>query len=201
MPSIIPIVLEKSPMGERAYDIYSRLLKERIIFLDTAIDDHIASLFIAQLIFLENQDPKSDISIYINSPGGSVLSALAMYDTMQFIKCDIRTYSMGLAASAGSLILASGTAGKRFSLPNARIMIHQLSGGTEGTLKDMQIRLEESKKLHEILIGIYNKHTGQKTDVIEKAIDRDNWMSPLEAKNFGIIDQIIEPKKLSIVNS
>jgi len=193
---MVPVVLEKGPFGERAYDIYSRLLKERIIFLDTAIDDHIASLFVAQLIFLENQDPKSDISIYINSPGGSVYSALAMYDTMQFILPKVNTYCMGLAASAASLILSSGASGGRFALPNSRIMIHQVSSGTSGKVSDMEIDLKEAKLLNEKLAKIYEIHTGKNYKDMMKAMEKDNYMSAEEAQKFGLIDKIIEPKKL-----
>jgi len=195
MNNLVPIVIEKSQFGERAYDIFSRLLKDRIIFLGAPIDDTVASLFTAQLIFLEHQDPRSDISIYINSPGGEVYSMLAMYDTMQYVKPKINTICIGMAASAASLILAAGTKGKRMALPHSRIMIHQPSGGASGQATDIEIQAREIKKIREISEEIFHKHTGQPLEKIRKDIERDYFMSAEEAKEYGIIDEIIETEK------
>lgn len=190
----IPMVIEQTARGERSFDIYSRLLKERIIFLSGQVNDTISSLVVAQLLFLESEDPKKDIYLYINSPGGIVTSGLAMYDTMQYIKCDVATLCVGQAASMGSLLLSAGTAGKRFCLPNSRIMIHQPSGGFRGQASDIEIHAQETLNLKKRLNEIYAKHTGQKVATIEKAMDRDNFMSPEKAKEFGLIDSIVEKR-------
>ena len=188
----VPMVVEQTARGERAYDIYSRLLKERIIFLSGPVNDAVSSLIVAQLLFLESEDPKKDIFFYINSPGGIVTSGLAMYDTMQYIKPDVATLCIGQAASMGSLLLAAGTPKKRFCLPNSRIMIHQPSGGFQGQASDIEIHAQETMNLKRRLNEIYAKHTGQKISAIEKAMDRDNFMSPQKALEFGIIDEVIE---------
>jgi len=190
----VPMVVEQTAKGERAFDIYSRLLKERIIFLSGPVNDMVSSLVVAQLLFLESEDPKKDIYFYINSPGGIVTSGLAMYDTMQYIKPDVATLCIGQAASMGSLLLAAGAAGKRFSLPNSRVMIHQPSGGFRGQASDIEIHAQETMALKKRLNEIYSKHTGQKVAAIEKAMDRDNFMSPEKAKEFGLIDEIIEKR-------
>ncbi len=189
---LIPTVIETTNRGERAYDIYSRLLKERIIFLTGEVNDHVSSLICAQLLFLESENPKKDISFYINSPGGVVTSGLAMYDTMQYIKPPVSTVCIGQAASMGSLLLAAGEKGKRFALPNARIMIHQPSGGARGQATDIEIQAQEILRLRARLNDMYVKHTGQKLVAIEKAMDRDNFMSGEEAKAFGLIDNVVE---------
>jgi ATP-dependent Clp protease protease subunit len=188
----VPMVVEQTAKGERAFDIYSRLLKERIIFLSGQVNDIVSSLVVAQLLFLESEDPKKDIYLYINSPGGIVTSGLAMYDTMQYIKPDVATLCIGQAASMGSLLLAAGAEGKRFSLPNSRIMIHQPSGGFQGQASDIEIHAQETISLKKRLNEIYAKHTGQKIATIEKAMDRDNFMTPEKAKEFGIIDEVIQ---------
>jgi ATP-dependent Clp protease protease subunit len=185
------MVIETTGKGERAYDIYSRLLKDRIVFIGTPIDDVIANLIIAQILFLNMEDPGKDINIYINSPGGSVTAGLAIYDTMRFVKCDVATYCLGQAASMGSLLLAAGTKGKRYSLPNARVMIHQPWGGTQGTASDIHIQAKEILKLKEQLNHILVHHTGQSLERIEKDTDRDYFMSAEEAKNYGIVDAVI----------
>jgi ATP-dependent Clp protease, protease subunit len=190
--SVIPMVVEQSARGERAYDIYSRLLRDRVIFLGDPIDDHIANLMIAELLFLEREDPDTDIDIYINSPGGSVSAGLAIYDTMQIVKCDVATICVGMAASMGTVLLAGGTKGKRFSLPNARVMMHQVSGGYEGSVTDARIRLEEMNRAHETLIGIIARHTGQDLERVRHDTDRDYWLSAGEAKEYGLIDSIME---------
>ncbi len=190
--SLVPIVVEQSSRGERAYDIYSRLLKDRIIFLGEAIDDHISSLVIAQLLFLEAEDPDKDIYLYINSPGGIVTSGLAVYDTMQYIKPDVATICIGQAASMGSLLLSAGAKGKRSALPNSRIMIHQPAGGFQGQASDIEIQAKEIIKIKQKLNEIYAKHTGQTVDKIGKDVDRDFFMSSVEAKEYGIIDKVIE---------
>ncbi|HEY4515099.1 MAG TPA: ATP-dependent Clp protease proteolytic subunit [Candidatus Paceibacterota bacterium] len=192
---LIPTVIEKSQFGERAYDIYSRLLNDRIIMLAGPIDDHIANVIIAQLLFLESQDPKKDISLYINSPGGSVTSALAIYDTMNHVKPDVATICVGMAASAASLLLSSGAKGKRYVLPNAEVMIHQVMGGTEGQASDIEIHAKHILKTKENLNRILAKNTGKPITQIEKDSDRDNYMSADEAKKYGIIDEIYVPKK------
>ncbi|WP_417448997.1 ATP-dependent Clp endopeptidase proteolytic subunit ClpP [Kordiimonas sp.] len=188
--ALVPMVVEQTNRGERSYDIYSRLLKERIIFLTGQVDDHIASLVVAQLLFLEADNPKKDISFYINSPGGIVTSGLAMYDTMQYIRPKVATICIGQACSMGSLLLAAGEPGMRYALPNARIMIHQPSGGARGQAADIEIQAREILKLRERLNQIYVKHTGQKLDAVEKAMDRDNFMNAEEAKKFGLIDHV-----------
>jgi len=189
---LIPTVIEKSQFGERAYDIYSRLLKERIIFLGTGIDNQVANSIIAQLLFLDSQNQHDDIKLYINSPGGSVSAALAIYDTMNFVKSDVSTLCVGLAASAATILLAAGAKGKRYSLPNSEIMIHQVMGGAEGQATDIDIHAKHILKVKEKLNKILAKHTGQKVSKIEKDSDRDYFMSPLEAKNYGIVDKIIK---------
>jgi len=191
---LIPTVIEKSQFGERAYDIYSRLLKERIIFLGGVIDDNLANIVIAQLLFLESEDPKKDISIYVNSPGGSVTSTLAMVDTMNHIKPDIRTICVGMAASGGALVLSSGQKGKRFALPNSEIMIHQPLGGVEGQATDIAITAKHILKTRENLNKILSKNTGQPLSIIEKDVERDFYMSADEAKKYGIVDEIMKSK-------
>jgi ATP-dependent Clp protease protease subunit len=189
---LVPTVIEQTNRGERAFDIYSRLLKERIIFLTGEVNDHISSLICAQLLHLESENPKKEISFYINSPGGVVTSGLAMYDTMQYIKPEVSTVCIGQAASMGSLLLTAGQPGKRFSLPNSRIMIHQPSGGARGQATDIEIQAREILRLRENLNNMYVKHTGQKLAVIEAAMERDNFMSADEAKEFGLIDHVVE---------
>ncbi|MGQ0527617.1 MAG: ATP-dependent Clp endopeptidase proteolytic subunit ClpP [Alphaproteobacteria bacterium] len=191
---LVPTVIEQTNRGERAYDIYSRLLKERIIFLTGEVHDAVSSLICAQLLFLESENPKKDIAFYINSPGGVVTSGLAMYDTMQYIKPNVSTVCIGQAASMGSLLLAAGAKGKRFALPNARIMVHQPSGGARGQATDIEIQAREILRLRERLNKLYVYHTGQKLAMIEKAMDRDNFMSSDEAKVFGLIDEVVEAR-------
>ncbi len=191
---LVPMVVEQTAKGERSFDIYSRLLKERIIFLSGPVNDQVSSLIVAQLLFLESEDPKKDIYFYINSPGGIVTSGLAMYDTMQYIRPDVATLCIGQAASMGSLLLTAGAAGKRFCLPNSRIMIHQPSGGYQGQATDIEIHAQETLNLKRRLNEIYVKHTGQKLAVIEKSMERDNFMSPEKAKEFGLIDEVIEKR-------
>lgn len=188
---LIPTVIEKTHYGERAYDIYSRLLKDRIIFLGTAIDDHVANTMIAQLLFLENQDPEKDIKIYINSPGGSVTAGMAIYDTMQYIKPHVSTICVGMAASMASVLLAAGEKGKRFCLPNSEVMIHQVMGGTEGQASDIQIHAERIIEMKARLNRILAKHTGQKVSIIEKDSDRDNFMQAADAVAYGLADKVI----------
>ncbi len=188
---LIPMVIEKSPMGERAFDIYSRLLKDRIIFLGEPIDDHVANTVIAQLLFLEADNSKEEIKIYINSPGGSVTAALALYDTIQYMKCDVATICIGQAASAAAVLLAAGTKGKRFSLPNARVLIHQVMGGAEGQQRDVEIQAKEMLRIKNQLNQILSKHTGQTVKKIETDTDRDYFMTAEEAKKYGLIDKII----------
>ena len=194
MNNLVPMVVEQSNKGERAYDIYSRLLKERIIFLVGPIDDNVASLVIAQLLFLESENPKKEIYLYINTPGGLVTAGLGIYDTMQYIKPDVSTLCIGQAASMGSFILAAGAKGKRFSLPNSRIMVHQPSAGFQGQATDIEIHATEVLSLKKRLNEIYSKHTGKSTDEIKKALERDNFMAPDAAKNFGLIDQVVEKR-------
>ena len=188
---LIPYVIEQSSRGERSYDIYSRLLKDRIIFIGEEIDDHVASLVVAQLLFLDAEDNKKDISLYINSPGGSVTSGLAIYDTMNYIKADVSTICIGMAASMGALLLSSGAKGKRFALPNAEVMIHQPLGGIRGQASDMIIHTEWMKKTKDKLNNILSQNTGKKLSVIEKDTDRDNFMTAEEAVKYGLIDQVI----------
>jgi len=189
--SVIPIVIEQTGRSERAYDIYSRLLKERIIFLGTAIDDHVANTVIAQLLFLQTEDPEKDIHIYINSPGGIVTSGLAIYDTMQYVKPDISTYCIGQAASMGALLLTAGAKGKRFSLPHARIMLHQPMGGFQGQATDIEIHAREILKVKDTLNTIIANHTGQSLEKIRTDTDRDFFMSGVEAKSYGLVDEVI----------
>ncbi|WP_372000346.1 ATP-dependent Clp endopeptidase proteolytic subunit ClpP [Tistrella mobilis] len=191
MNSLVPMVVEQTNRGERAYDIYSRLLKERIIFLTGPVEDNVSSLITAQLLFLESENPKKDISFYINSPGGVVTSGLAIYDTMQYIRCDVQTLCIGQAASMGSLLLAGGAPGKRYALPNARIMVHQPSGGFRGQATDIEIHAREILKLRARLNEIYVQHTGRPLEEVERAMERDNFMSPEEAKAFGLIDTVV----------
>ena len=192
--SLVPVVIEQTSKGERSYDIFSRMLKDRIIFLTGAIDDNVAAVVSAQLLFLESQDSTKDIMFYINSPGGYVSSGLAMYDTMQFVKCDIQTLCIGRAASAGSLLLMAGTKGKRSILPHAKVMIHQPSGGYSGQATDIDIHAQEILKTKKRLNEIYVKHTGQPIDVIEKNMERDKFFTSDEALEFGLIDKIIEQR-------
>ncbi len=193
--NLIPMVVEQSSRGERAYDIYSRLLKERIIFLTGPIDDNIASLICAQILFLESENPKKEISFYINSPGGIVWSGLAIYDTMQYVSSKIMTICIGQAASAGSLLLMAGQKGMRFSLPNSRIMVHQPSGGYQGQVTDIEIQTNEIKKTKQRLNEIYAKHTGKKISDVSTIMERDKYFSPDEAIKFGLIDKIVESRK------
>ena len=195
MNTLIPMVVEQTSRGERAFDIYSRLLKERIVFVIGPINDHVASLVTAQLLFLESEDPKKDIFLYINSPGGLVTSGLGVYDTMQYIKPDVSTLCIGQAASMGSFLLAAGTKGKRFSLPNSRIMVHQPSAGFQGQATDIQIHAKEILSLKERLNKIYSKHTGKSLAEISDALERDNFMTAEEAKKFGLIDSVVEKRK------
>jgi ATP-dependent Clp protease, protease subunit len=191
MNMLVPMVIEQTARGERAFDIYSRLLKERIIFMIGPVNDAVASLICAQLLFLESENPKKDISLYINSPGGVVTSGLAIYDTMQYIRPDVATVCIGQAASMGSMLLAAGAKGKRFSLPNARIMVHQPSGGAQGQATDIEIQAREILNLRKRLNEIYVKHTGQPLDAVELALERDKFMSPDDAKMFGLIDEVV----------
>lgn len=197
--TLVPMVVEQTNKGERSYDIFSRLLKERIVFLTGQVHDESAALICAQLLFLESENPKKDIYFYINSPGGVVNSGLAIYDTMQFIRPDVSTMCMGLAASAGSLLLTAGAKGKRYSLPNARIMVHQPHGGARGQATDIEIQAKEILTLRKRLNKIYVHHTGQNLETIEKALERDNFMSSEEAKDFGLIDEIITHRPKSDV--
>ena len=194
MNNLVPMVVEQSNKGERAYDIYSRLLKERIIFLTGQINDNVASLVTAQLLFLEAEDPKKEIYLYINSPGGLVTAGLGIYDTMQYIKPDISTLCIGQAASMGSFLMAAGTKGKRFSLPNSRIMVHQPSAGFQGQATDIEIHANEVLSLKKRLNEIYSKHTGKNVDEIKSALERDNFMTADVAKSFGLIDEVVEKR-------
>ncbi len=192
---LIPMVVEQTGRGERSYDIFSRLLKERIIFMGTAIDDNVANLVIAQLLFLQSEDPEKDISIYINSPGGVVTAGLAIYDTMQFLKCDITTYCVGQAASMGAVLLAAGAKGKRFALPNARIMIHQPLGGAQGQATDINIQAQEIMRIKQILNEILANHSGRSIEDLEKDTDRDNFMSAAQAAEYGLVDEVVSHAK------
>ena len=194
MNTLVPMVVEQSNKGERAYDIYSRLLKERIIFLTGQINDNVASLITAQLLFLEAEDPKKEIYLYINSPGGLVTSGLGIYDTMQYVKPDISTLCIGQAASMGSFLLAAGTKGKRFSLPNSRVMVHQPSAGFQGQVTDIEIHANEVSSLKKRLNEIYSKHTGKSVDEVKAALERDNFMTADAAKDFGLIDEVVEKR-------
>lgn len=187
----VPMVIEQDGRGERGYDLYSRLLKDRIIFLGTPVDDMVANVIVAQFLFLQMADPKKDIHFYINSPGGSVSAGLAIYDTMQWVTCDVNTYCVGMAASMGAVLLSSGTKGKRFALPNADIMIHQVLGGAEGQASDVEIRVKHMLRLKHRLNAIISRNSGQPIDVVERACDRDNFMSAEEAKSFGLVDEVV----------
>ncbi len=193
--NLVPIVIEKTGRGERSYDIYSRLLKDRIIFIGPSIDDYTSSLVIAQILFLMSDNKNQDINVYINSPGGSVTAGLAIYDTMQFVPCDIATYCIGQAASMGAVLLAAGTAGKRHSLPNARIMIHQPWGGTGGTAADIEIQARELGRNKQVLSDILAEHTGQTVDQVIEDSDRDFFMTPGQAKEYGLVDEVIDSLK------
>ena len=193
--TLVPMVVEQSSRGERAYDIYSRLLKERIVFVVGPINDTVASLVTAQLLFLESEDPKKEISLYINSPGGLVTAGLGIYDTMQYIKPEVNTLCIGQAASMGSFLLAAGAKGKRFSLPNSRIMVHQPSAGFQGQATDIEIHANEVLSLKKRLNEIYSKHTGKSVDEIKSALERDNFMTPDNAKDFGLIDEVVEKRE------
>jgi len=192
---LIPTVIEQTGRGERAYDIYSRLLKDRIIFIGTPIDDHVANIVIAQMLFLQMEDAKKDISIYINSPGGSVTAGLAIYDTMQFVTCDVNTYCVGIAASMGAVLLSAGTKGKRFALPNSDIMIHQVSGGAQGQASDVERQVEFMFKLKKRLNQILSHHTGKPVDQVERDADRDYYMSATEARDYGLVDEVVQSRK------
>jgi len=192
---LIPMVIEQTGRGERSYDIYSRLLKDRIIFIGTAIDDHVANLVIAQMLFLQMEDSKKDIHIYINSPGGSVTAGLAIYDTMQFVTCDVTTYCLGMAASMGAVLLAAGTTGKRYALPNSDIMIHQVSGGAQGTASDVERQVDFMFKLKKRLTSILAHHTGKPVEQVAIDSDRDYYMSAAEAAAYGLVDHVIESRK------
>ena len=192
---LVPIVVEQTGRGERSYDIYSRLLKDRIIFIGMPIDDHVANLVIAHLLFLQMEDAKKDISIYINSPGGSVTSGLAIYDTMQFVTCDVNTYCIGIAASMGAVLLCAGTKGKRFALPNSDIMIHQVSGGAQGQASDVERQVEFMFKLKKRLNGILSLHTGKSAEQVNKDADRDYYMTAEEAKEYGLVDEVVKSRK------
>jgi ATP-dependent Clp protease, protease subunit len=194
MPIYAPYVIERSSRGERSYDIFSRLLMDRIVFLGSGINDDVANVIIAQLLFLQADNPEKDIYLYINSPGGSVYAGMAIYDTMKFLSCDVNTYCMGIAASMGSFLLAAGTKGKRFALPNSRIMLHQPSGGGQGTAADIEIQAREILKTREQLNRIYSERTGQPVEKIAADMERDYWMSPSEARAYGLIDQVLDKR-------
>jgi ATP-dependent Clp protease protease subunit len=191
----VPIVVEQTGRGERSWDIYSRLLVDRILFLGTPVDDTVANIIIAQLLFLQMADPKKDIHLYINSPGGSVTAGLAIYDTMQYMTCDVNTYCVGQAASMGAVLLCAGTKGKRFALPNSNVMIHQVLGGAEGQASDVEIRVKHMLNLKQTLNKIISKHTGKPVEQVEKDCDRDNYMSAEEAKNYGLVDLVVQSRK------
>ena len=192
---LVPMVVEQTGRGERSYDIYSRLLKDRIVFIGTPVDDHIANLVIAQLLFLQMEDGKKDINIYINSPGGAVSAGLAIYDTMQFLTCDVTTYCIGMAASMGAVLLCAGTKGKRFALPNSDIMIHQVSGGAQGQASDVERQVEYMFKLKKRIIRIIAQHTGKPEDQVRRDSDRDYFLSAAEAKEYGLVDEVIKSRK------
>ena len=195
MNQLVPMVVEQTPRGERAFDIYSRLLKERVIFITGTVEDHMANLIVAQLLFLEAENPEKDINLYINSPGGSVTAGLSIYDTMTYIKPDISTLCIGQACSMGAVLLAGGTKEKRFALPNSRIMIHQPMGGFQGQATDIEIHANEVLSLKKRLNEIYSKHTGKSVDEIKSALERDNFMTPDNAKSFGLIDKVVEKRE------
>jgi ATP-dependent Clp protease, protease subunit len=192
---LVPMVIEQTGRGERSYDIYSRLLKDRIVFIGTAIDDHVANLVVAQMLFLQMEDPKRDINIYINSPGGSVTAGLAIYDTMQYVTCDVATYCVGVAASMGAILLTAGTKGKRYALPNSDIMIHQVSGGAQGTASDVERTVEYMYKLKKRLISILAHHTGKPIEQIQNDSDRDYWITAQQAKDYGLVDEVVKSRK------
>jgi ATP-dependent Clp protease protease subunit len=192
---LVPMVIEQTGRGERSYDIYSRLLKDRIVFIGTAVDDHVANLVVAQMLFLQMEDPKRDINLYINSPGGSVTAGLAIYDTMQFVTCDVSTYCVGIAASMGAVLLAAGTKGKRFALPNSDIMIHQVSGGAQGTASDVERTVEWMFKMKRRLTRILAHHSGKTEEQVQIDSDRDYWMSAEEAKTYGLVDEVVKSRK------
>lgn len=203
MNTLVPIVIEQTSRGERSYDIYSRLLKDRIIILGTPINDAVANNVIAQMLFLEADNPEKDIQLYINSPGGSVTSGMGIYDIMQFVKCDVATTCIGLAASMGSFLLMAGAPGKRYALPNARVMIHQplISGGLAGQASDIEIHARELLKTKKLLTELYQHHTGQSYEVLDRAMDRDNYMNSEEAKNFGLVDHVVQVRKAKKENN
>lgn len=192
---LVPMVVEQTGRGERSYDIYSRLLKDRIIFIGTAIDDHVANLVVAQMLFLQMEDPKRDINLYINSPGGSVTAGLAIYDTMQFVTCDVATYCVGIAASIGAVLLSAATKGKRYALPNSDVMLHQVSGGAQGPASDVERTVEYMFKLKRRLIGILAHHTGKSEEQIQRDSDRDYWMTAQQAKEYGLVDEVVKSRK------
>jgi ATP-dependent Clp protease, protease subunit len=192
---LVPMVVEQTGRGERSYDIYSRLLKDRIIFIGTAIDDHAANLVVAQMLFLQMEDPKRDMNLYINSPGGSVTAGLAIYDTMQFVTCDVATYCVGIAASMGAVLLTAGTKGKRYALPNSDVMLHQVSGGAQGPASDVERTVEYMFRLKTRLIGILAHHTGKSEEQIQTDSDRDYWMTAQQAKEYGLVDEVVKSRK------
>ena len=201
MSYLVPTVVESTPRGERAFDIYSRLLKDRIVFIGTPIDDHVANLVIAQMLFLESEDPEKDINVYINSPGGSVTAGLAIYDTMQYVKPEISTLCMGQAASMGAVLLAAGNKGKRFALPHSRVMIHQPLGGMRGQASDMEIQAREILKMKELLTKMIAEHAGQEFDRVAVDCDRDYFMSAIEAKEYGLVDNVVDKKDTQSTDS
>jgi ATP-dependent Clp protease, protease subunit len=192
---LVPMVIEQTGRGERSYDIYSRLLKDRIIFIGTAIDDHVANLVVAQMLFLQMEDPKREINLYINSPGGSVTAGLAIYDTMQFVTCDVATYCIGIAASMGAVLLTAGTKGKRYALPNSDVMLHQVSGGAQGPASDVERTVEYMFRLKKRLIGIIAHHTGKTVEQIQADSDRDYWITAQQAKDYGLVDEVVKSRK------
>jgi ATP-dependent Clp protease, protease subunit len=192
---LVPMVIEQTGRGERSYDIYSRLLKDRIIFIGTAIDDHVANLVVAQMLFLQMEDPKRDVNLYINSPGGSVTAGLAIYDTMQFVTCDVATYCVGIAASMAAVLLTAGTKGKRYALPNSDVMLHQVSGGAQGPASDVERTVEYMFKLKKRLIGIIAHHTGKTEAQIQQDSDRDYWITAQQAKDYGLVDEVVKSRK------
>jgi ATP-dependent Clp protease, protease subunit len=192
---LVPMVIEQTGRGERSYDIYSRLLKDRIIFIGTAIDDHVANLVVAQMLFLQMEDPKREINLYINSPGGSVTSGLAIYDTMQFVTCDVATYCIGIAASMGAVLLTAGTKGKRYALPNSDVMLHQVSGGAQGPASDVERTVEYMFRLKKRLIGIIAHHTGKTVEQVQQDSDRDYWITAQQAKEYGLVDEVVKSRK------
>lgn len=192
---LVPMVIEQTGRGERSYDIYSRLLKDRIIFIGTGIDDHVANLVVAQMLFLQMEDPKREINLYINSPGGSVTAGLAIYDTMQFVTCDVATYCVGIAASMAAVLLTAGTKGKRYALPNSDVMLHQVSGGAQGPASDVERTVEYMFRLKKRLIGIIAHHTGKSEEQIQADSDRDYWITAQQAKEYGLVDEVVKSRK------